>query len=163
MKRKPTQRTDPVLTIGRNIGTAWDLSTKLDEQISSNTPQPAKGTLEAALNRTCDRTELLEAAIPAFRATTLGGALVDVIHASRHVGLAMDELHRAGDDIDEFEIKRHLRNINAMLYSAVSALREAAPGIFEACAGGVYMPDHSDPHRALNGKNSQEGKLCPSM
>lgn len=138
----------PVEALGRELGRIWAASDRLQAlaKVGEFTTEgrPVSGVHEMLAARQGS----VEDAIPTYQATSLAGALVDVVRAHALLATLKDETAPAIGDHAPGVIQL-FRQIDAVLYSATNMLRTATPGAWEAIAGNMYMDPAFDPFAAL--------------
>lgn len=150
--------TDPIAEAGREIARLRDLHDENERVIFGNRESPESDFKERENTAINDRITALEQFIASGRATTLEGALVQVMvaHAEADAmasnGAAACEGSISKQDLEEIhrQISQQGRYINRILYSVASVLEKAAHADRKEYAGEYYLDIRLDPLAVLD-------------
>ncbi|MCZ6859846.1 MAG: hypothetical protein O7I42_06155 [Alphaproteobacteria bacterium] len=134
---------DPVAQIGRDLAATWRQVWRNDEERLPADAPVAQRTRSARLDyRLADRWEALEAMAAEIPASTLDGAMVQIMLA-----------HAAADlmeaDSADATAAVQMRIISRLLYSALAVVEQVAGVPREQLGGEAYMRRDLDPHALL--------------
>jgi hypothetical protein len=137
--------------LGRKIGIAISGGDRADEGMykANAHSKDAENFYALAANQLAEWLSVTEDAIPTIRAVTLGDAIVALIRASA-LADEISDISLSDEKPDVYALKRLHRHLRVCLYSVLHPVRDAAPGVYEACGGDYYMPMKYDHFRAID-------------
>lgn len=135
---------DPVEMIGRQLGDVVRAMLDMDEMSVKCSDEIMKSHVNITHEQLVRRQRILEESIAASRATTIGGALVDIIRAQELANVMASQLLELGA-AQRQEFSDIVSQLSAVLYSAASVLKQLEPDVFKAAAGDFYMDERFDP------------------
>ena len=139
---------DPVAQIGRDLATTWrQVWRNDDEQPSAEAPLSQHSRLERLEFHLADRREALEAMAAEIQASSLEGALVQIMlaHAAADIIAAS-----SGENTEA-----NMRTVSKLLHSALAALEQATGVPREELGGEAYLRRDLDPHALVAGGEAE--------
>ena len=131
---------DPVTQTGRDLAATWRQVWRNDEErLPANAPVAQRSRYERVEFRLSDRWGTLEAMAAEIPASTLEGAMVQIMLA--HAAADLME----ADSSDETAAVQ-MRTISKLLYGALAVIEQVADVPREEVAGEAYMRRDRDPH-----------------
>ena len=141
---------DPVAQIGRDLATNWRQVWRNDDDLANHKAHsPEKARLQHLECHLADRREALENMAAEIQASSLEGAMVQVMLACT----AADMIAASTEETAE----QDMRTVSKLLYSALSLLEEQAGVPREELGGEAYMTRDLDPH-ALVAETGREAR-----
>ena len=128
-----TRASDPVAQIGRDLATSWRHSRRIDEERPSIEDHGTRAHIERQEFHLADRRAALEAMGAEIQASSLEGAMVQIMLALEVADLM------AGSAED-------MRTISKLLYSVLAMIEQSAGVPREELGGEAYMPRDLDPY-----------------
>jgi hypothetical protein len=143
-----SSESDPVAQIGRDLAQIWrQVWRNDDDQKSSEAHSPERNRqirLEFGL---ADRREALEAMAVEIQASSLEGAMVQIM-------LAHAEADLMAANTDE-STEAQMRTVSKLLYSALAAIEQVADVPREELGGKAYLTRDLDPHALVAGGGAE--------
>ncbi len=147
----PSSASDPVAQIGRDLAATWRQVWRNDEEERPpvDAPVAQKSRYERVEFRLSDRWGTLEAMAAEIPASTLEGAMVQIMLA--HAAADLME----ADSSDETAAVQ-MRTISKLLYGALAVIEQVADVPREELGGEAYMRRDLDPHALVAGATEEK-------
>ncbi len=140
MAAAASSASDPVAQIGRDLATVWRQVWQNDEErLPADAPVAQRSHSARLDKRLADRCEALETMAAEIPASTLKGAMVQIMLAHAAADLM------AADAAEETSVVQ-MRTISKLLYSALAVIERVADVPREELGGEAYMRRDLDPH-----------------